>query len=149
MCGGVEYLTIDPATGQSVARKTYFPIPGARIPVLDGSAPIPEVRSMQWGRRKGEDDGFDVPITGWARLLSLKEGKWNHYQPRRVKIPIRRWMEKDSARVSHWFELEEEEALLGIRIDRPEKSFVYVVTRPSVNTAFAHIHDRIPLIVRA
>ena len=142
----MEYRYTDPATGQTVSRKTYFPMPGAQIPVREESG---EVHLLQWGCRTGEEgEGLDLPVTGWARLLSLSEGKWNRYRPRRVKIPARRWMEKDSARTSHWFELDEAEALLGVRIDRPEKSVVYVVTKPSVNTPFAGVHPRVPLIVR-
>lgn len=144
MCGGFEYAVLDPETGQQVRRKVFFPIPHAKIPILTETG----VQWTQWGKRKGEDPEIDVPVTGWARILSLKEGKWNQYQPSRVKIPAIRWMEKDAQKSSHWFEMDPTAAMLGIRIEKADRTFVYIVTRPAEGP-FAQVHDRMPLLIQS
>jgi putative SOS response-associated peptidase YedK len=143
MCGGVEYVYQNPGTGETVNRKTYFPIPAAEIPVLTESG----IQLVRWGKRRGEDVGIDVPETGWARLQSLAEHKWDRYVPHRVKIPVLRWMEKDRQKQSHWFDVDPGTYLLGVQIDKPERSYVYVVTRQTQGD-FAKIHDREPLLTR-
>lgn len=138
----MEYQYIDPVTGEIKTRKAFFPVPKVRIPVITEEGPL----LCQWGKRQGEDPDFDVPVTGWARLLSLKEGKWNRYHPRRVKIPALKWMEKDRQRESHWFELGARQSLLGVLIEQRDERFVYIVTRPA-ESHFADVHDRMPLLV--
>jgi hypothetical protein len=142
MCGGFAYQKKDPETGAIVLKKVFFPIPGVQVPVWDGEA----WQWCQWGKRRGEDAEIDVPLTGWARLQSLKEGKWNHYQPKRVRIPAVRWMEKDAQRNSHWFEVPPERALLGVQIEKAARRFVYIVTRPA-EAVYAEVHGRMPLLV--
>jgi putative SOS response-associated peptidase YedK len=144
MCGGMSYQYVDPETGEIKTRKVYFPIPQAKIPVIEEETET--ISLCQWGRRHGEDENFDVPITGWARLLSLKEGKWNQYQPTKVKIPATAWMEKDADRQSHWFDMDDGQAILGVRIEQRGKAFVYVVTRPAEG-AMSAIHERMPMLV--
>lgn len=143
MCGGLQYRLIDPTIGEIKERKVYFPIPKAQVPVLEDGLPV---RLCRWGKRQGEDPDLDVPVTGWARLLSLKEGKWNRYKPRRVKIPALRWMEKDRHKQSHWFDLDPAMALQGVLIEAGGQEIVYVVTRPATGL-FAEVHDRMPLLV--
>ena len=62
MCGGIEYQD----------QKIYFPQPDARLPVRlrDG-----QVTWITWGRRKDEAIG-KFPNGGWARLNSIKSGRW-------------------------------------------------------------------------
>lgn len=146
MCGGLEYQYLDPVSGQMKTRKAYFPIPKVKIPVVIEDNSEPEW--VQWGKRQGEDPELDVPVTGWARLLSLKEGKWNRYQPRKVKIPALRWMEKDAEKQSHWFDMEPEKALLGVMLVQQGERFVYIVTRPATEH-YAMAHHRMPLLVEA
>ncbi|HEY9744591.1 MAG TPA: hypothetical protein V6C99_00070 [Oculatellaceae cyanobacterium] len=156
MCGGMEYRYKDPVTGEIKSRKTYFPIPKAQIPVLpydfddwsDPGAILEAQRFCRWGKRQNEDVSIDVPVTGWARLLSLAEGKWNRYKPKRVKIPAIRWMEKDSQRQSHWFDLPSAQCLLGVLLESQGEEFAYVVTRPATQN-FQHIHDRMPIVMEA
>lgn len=146
----MEYQYIDPKTGELKTRKVYFPIPKAKIPVIENTVPEadapPEITFYQWGKRQGEDPEFEVPVTGWARLLSLKEGKWNRYQPRRVQIPAIGWMEKDADRQSHWFPIRQHQRILGVMIEQRGEKFVYIVTRPA-DGPFAAVHDRMPLLV--
>lgn len=145
MCGGMTYTTLDPATGEVKTRTVYFPIPRVQIPVMaiDGKS---AVQFCQWGKRRDEDPELDAPITGWARLISLKEGKWNRYNPTRVLIPATRWMEKDANRQSHWFDMPAEQVILGVRLEVQGNAFVYMVTRPSQGL-MAEVHERMPLLV--
>jgi hypothetical protein len=87
--------------GETKPKKVYFPVPHTQIPILSEGG----IRMVQWGRRNGEDDKFDVPQTGWARLESLVEHKWDKYNSSRVRIPAVSWIEKDPARESHWFNM--------------------------------------------
>ena len=154
MCGGMEYRYVDPVTGEVKTRKTYFPIPKAQIPVLpydferldDPQAVLQAQTFCRWGKRKQEDDGDDVPVTGWARLLSLKEGKWNQYEPKKVKIPAVRWMEKDARWQSHWFDLPEGQCLLGVTLERQGERFVYVVTK-TASEELSGVHERMPFVL--
>lgn len=144
MCGGFSYKHTDKITGEPIVRKVYFPIPHAEISVEEGEGAI---RLVQWGRRKGEDEEFDIPVTGWARLDSIDAGKWKRYHPQQVRVPALSFMEKDTAKVSHWFEMKPETYLLGLEIVRDERSFVYIVTNPAQGP-FKEIHDRWPVIIR-
>jgi hypothetical protein len=102
----------------------------------------------QLEKTPGEDPDIDVPVTGWARFLSLKEGKWSRYNPKRVKIPALHWMEKDVHKQSHWFELDPAQAILGVMFEPQGERFAYAVTRPS-SGGFVDFHDpRMPLFVR-
>jgi putative SOS response-associated peptidase YedK len=143
MCGGFECQVPAPGSGEVVRRKIFFPIPHAQIPYL---APEGSMNWAQWGRRQGEDPDLNLPVGGWARLISLKEGRWNQYEPRRVRIPALRWMEKDSSKVSHWFDLPPNQYMLGVLIERVERQFVYVVTHPAKGE-FAEVHHRMPFLV--
>lgn len=145
MCGGMSYQYIDPETGEIKTRKVYFPIPQAKVPIIQDET-SGNITFCQWGKRNGEDEEFDVPVTGWARLISLKEGKWNQYNPSKVKIPAIAWMEKDSDRQSHWFDMDASHAILGVRLEQKGKAFVYVVTRPAEGE-MSNIHERMPMLV--
>jgi putative SOS response-associated peptidase YedK len=149
MCGGLSFQTTGISTetsadAPSIIKKVFFPMPQAQIPVLldEGLA------FRQWGKRRGEDDSFDVPQTGWARLDSIEAGKWSRYAPSQVLIPARSFMEKDEQKQSHWFQMPPNAFLLGLHIMSQDKSFVYIVTQPAEG-AFQTIHERWPLVVDA
>lgn len=146
MCGGFEYKYIDPVTGETKTRKAFFPIPKVKIPVITDEKA--ELEWMQWGKRQGEDPELDIPVTGWARLMSLKEGKWNRYQPKKVHIPALRWMEKDPDKQTHWFDMEPEKAMLGVMLEQRGERFVYIITKPATDN-YAIAHHRMPLLVEA
>lgn len=142
MCGGLSYRFENLETGEIQVRKAYFPIPRVEVPILSPSG----VSMVQWGKRQGEDPEIDIPVTGWARIASLKAGSWNRYQPRRVYIPALAWMEKDANRDSHWFDMEAGTALLGVKIQANGRDFVYIVTRPA-RDVYAKVHQRMPMVV--
>lgn len=134
---------------------------------------LAQTHFIQWGVREEEGRGKagtqaaaslqtqatalsdTLPITGWARFQSLCEGKWNPYHPRWVRIPAIRWMEKDSERQSHWFDLKPDEGLLGVETtageggssgDVPPHRAVYIVTQEAPEN-LAWIHHRMPVVV--
>jgi putative SOS response-associated peptidase YedK len=142
MCAGVEI------EGQEKAARIYFPVPTATLPVLmrDGS-----IVRMRWGARNEEqaadDGGRRWPRGGWARLESVKSGRWKVFDPQPVKIPARSYMEKDGEGQSHWFPLQPDEYIQGLVARIGEERRVYVVT-VNAPPEFAHIHDRWPRVVK-
>jgi len=133
MCGGIEYEN----------NKIYFPNPEARLPVRlrDGN-----VTWVPWGRRKKEAIG-KFPNGGWARLSSIKNGKWKPWHPRPVLIPADQFMEKDHDKQSHWIEIDRSMLIQGLLAERSNEQRVYVVT-VSTPPEYAWIHDRWPRLVR-
>lgn len=98
---------------------------------------------MPWGRRR--EQAGKGPAGGWARLSSVEEGKWEKYRPMRVRIPAARFMEKDEAKVSRWFDLEPGQAIEGLMIGAGEEKKVYVITTEAPEEQ-TWLHDRWPLI---
>lgn len=138
MCGGVEISGKYTRTGEQL--KIYFPNPKAALPVLGANG---QAMWVPWGRRR-EQPGKG-PQGGWARLSSIEEGRWEKYGPMRVRIPAARFMEKDEAKVSHWFDLEAGQTLEGLVIGADEEQRVYVITTSPPNE-YAWLHDRWPLV---
>ena len=137
MCGGVEVAGRYSATGKPI--RIYFPNPKAALPVqqADGS-----VEWVTWGRRK-EQPG-NLPATGWARDDSIRAGKWAHHHSQQVHVVAERFMEKDEAKLSHWFDLDEGQTIEALLLVQGGERRVYVVT-----TAAPHnlqIHDRWPVL---
>ena len=133
MCGGIQYQD----------HKIYFPQPDARLPVLlrsDG------VTWVTWGNRKKEANR-DFPNGGWARLDSIKTGKWKPWHQKPVLIIADQFMEKDHDEQSHWIELDKTMAIQGLLAERKKEQRVYVVT---IDTPpeYNWIHDRWPRLVR-
>ena len=54
------------------------------------------------GKPKEEIDKYFIN-GGWARLDSIKAGKWEYCHPKPVLIPVQSFMEKDLDKKSHWF----------------------------------------------
>ena len=90
MCGGAKYKH----EGEIVT--TYFPNPKAVLPAIlkAGGHEL-----LVWGRR--EEQPGALPPGGWARLDSVKSGKWERYHPVPVRLDIESFMEKDNAGKSH------------------------------------------------
>ena len=86
MCGGIKYQ--DKVGNDWVV---YFPSPKAALPVLKRNG---EVEWLKWGKRKEEPDRYFTE-GGWARLTSIKEGRWARFEPSPVLLPVNAFMEKD------------------------------------------------------
>src|SRR5665647_449509 len=119
MCGGIKYTD-----QQNKAWTVYFPSPKAALPVIKKDGGIDWVK---WGKRKEEDVRF-FPNGGWARLDSIKLGKWDRYNPMPVLLPINWFMEKDHEKKSHWFEAKPDEVIQGLLSTHDDEARVYVVT---------------------
>lgn len=136
MCGGVKYRH----EGRTVT--SYFPNPKAALPVAlkAGGHEL-----LSWGRRK--EEGGELPPGGWARLDSVRQGRWDRYDPRPVRLEIEEFMEKDHAGHSHWYRLEAGQWLQGLIAMYGEEQRVYVVTQVPTEAGPRAIHDRWPRIV--
>jgi putative SOS response-associated peptidase YedK len=132
MCGGVEYH----------GTKVYFPNPTARLPVLLKGGGVTWV---PWGSRS--DATVKFPRGGWARHEFILQGKWKAWRPKPVLIVCDRFMEKDEAKVSHWFDVDPEMAIQGLIATRGEEKLLYVVTE-TPPPEFSWVHDRWPRLVR-
>ena len=132
MFGGIKYQD----------HKIYFPQPDARLPVKLRHGGI---AWMIWGRRKEESNRF--PNGGWARIDSIKAGKWKPWHPRPVLIAADQFMEKDHDEQSHWIPLDNRMVIQGLLAERKEEKRVYVVTIDTPSEC-AWIHDRWPRMIR-
>ncbi len=137
MCGGVKYTD---KGGKEWA--VYFPSPKAALPVLKRDG---EVEWITWGKRKEEPDSYFTP-GGWARLDSIKAGKWARFNPIPVLLPVQSFMEKDHERKSHWISVPPGQAIQGLVANRDEVSRVYVVTTDTPED-YQWVHDRWPRLV--
>ena len=134
MCGGVIYEY----EGKPV--RVFFPNPYARLPIMKKGGGI---TLLPWGRRK--DEPGHLPRGGWARLDTIKAGRWDAWQPRPVKLQVQRFMEKDIQGESHWFELTRGQWIQGLIARLQQEERVYVVTiTPQMPDA---VHDRWPRIM--
>jgi hypothetical protein len=124
--------------GSGAGLQVFFPNPKAALPVK------PDLW-LPWGRRKEQPGAW--PEGGWARRESLTKSYWQRWLPVEVVVHPCRWMEKDPQRRSHWFELEEGQGILCLRLDGAPGTPLYVVTVPATGGYLAEIHDRIPLLV--
>ncbi|MNG34366.1 hypothetical protein D3C84_1208320 [compost metagenome] len=76
---------------------------------------------------------------------SIGAGKWMCFRPREVRIAAERFMEKDPAGVSHWFDLGEGQTIEGLLVAAGEERRVYAVTSLSP-PGCESIHGRWPLV---
>lgn len=136
MCRGVRYIH----DGREV--HTGFASPGARLPVARRrNDPV----LLRWGRRRNENGS--LPFGGWARLESIKTGKWDHWHPQPVRLPLRAFMETDIQGTDYWFELNSGQWVQGLVARDGREQRVYVVTiTPEMPEA---LHQRWPRIITA
>ena len=137
MCGGVSYYH------DGKMRKVYFPQSDAQLPIKLKDVTKPD-HLLPWGRREWEEG--NLPATGWARLESLKAGKWDQYRPISAKIKVDQFMEKDKDGEPHWFGLNAGQFIQGAVVSWKGERRVYVVTIQPQG-ALAAIHDRWPRLV--
>jgi hypothetical protein len=139
MCGGTRYID---ESGKDW--KIYFPNPKAALPVRMSNG---KVEWFKWGRRKEEVNAPKGFVQGgWARIDSVESGKWDKYNPQRVKLAVIAFMEKDADRVSHWIEVPDGAAIDALVVSIEGESRLYVITE-NTPIAFAWVHDRWPRLV--
>ncbi len=134
MCGGVQFVH------ENQTIKTFFPNPKARLPVLTRKG---DLILVPWGRRENQP-GL-TPQGGWARIESIKQGAWQRFQPRPVKIVIDAFMEKDDNNQSHWYMLESSQFIQGLIATDNAFTRIYVVTEE--NEQSCHIKKRWPRLL--
>ena len=137
MCGGIKYTD-----KQNKAWTVYFPSPKAALPVLKKDG---EIEWIKWGKRIEETDKFFIN-GGWARLDSIKMGKWEYCHPAPVLISVQSFMEKDHDKKSHWFEVQANKVIQGLLAQHNDEIRVYVVTTDTP-AEYNYIHDRWPRII--
>ena len=136
MCAGL-YFKDD--NNPELGYKIYFPIPYAEIPVLSKDG-VKE--KIYWGRRNEKEfPETNLPVTGWAKIESIKKGLWHRFNPEKVYIPALKFMEKDENKKSHWFDVEQGNFIVGLKISYNDISACYILTI-STPKEFLHIHNR-------
>ena len=140
MCAGLIFK--DNSKPQLFYR-VYFPVPYAKIPIITKSG---VKKTIFWGRRNEKEfPETKLPITGWAKIESIKKGWWNKFRPEKVYVPAVKYMEKDKNKKSHWFDVEEGKFIVGLKIKWDKIAVCYIITIPTPNE-FVHIHNRWVLI---
>lgn len=125
---------------QGKLHTVYFAKAKAVLPIklADGS-----MRLVTWGRRQSEEG--EMPCGGWARLEAIHKGKWNHYIPKPVKIPIEKFMKTDYEGHAHWYEVTKGQWMQGLMACEGSEYRVYIVT---ITPELLDVcHDRWPRIV--
>ena len=138
MCVAVRYQF------KGVEKTSSFPDPDPQLPILLKGGGI---NLLPWGR-KPENIITIMPPTGWARLEKIKEGAWDRWNPKPVKIPATSFMERDRDGRPHWFDLDRGQFIQGLlAYSQGDNEYrVYVVT-VAPEGALSAIHDRWPRIV--
>ena len=131
MCSGIEYEW----------QMHLWKDPEARLPVRlkDGS-----LKWIRWGERHGvQSPFFQGPC---ARLESIKERKWDRFNPRSVKIVMDRYMERDLKNKPYWVKASEGAVLQGLLATWGDEQRIYVVTTETP-AEFQHVQPRWPRIL--
>lgn len=102
---------------------THFPQAKATLPI---KTKLQTIQPVIWGRRMEEAGRF--PMGGWASLESIKQGKWDRFFPKSVKIPIKKFMEQDIEGRSLWFDVTGGNWLQGLLLENEAEQRVYIVT---------------------
>lgn len=94
------------------------------------------VHLYDWGNR---ESFLKLPKTGWAKIESIQDGRWDWLAPKRVRIPCLRGYEKRK-----WFKTPQ--GLTGVKVRFHNTTRVYLVTtkadHPFINLTG---HDRMPV----
>lgn len=102
---------------------TYFSETTARLPIKTKNN---EIKPLLWGRRQHE--AGVLPLGGWISLDHLKQNKWDYYFPKPVKIPIKKFMEKDIEGSEQWFDIGAGQWVQGVILQEGTEQRVYIVT---------------------
>lgn len=87
----------------------------AVLPVADSDG----TGLVLWGNK---DKNIKLPKTGWARIESLEQGKWDYLSPEQVDIDIMRGYEKKV-----WFSMAD--GAKGILVEKDGVKRIYMITK--------------------
>lgn len=147
MCGGVGFKIKN--ISEEELRKYYSPELIKRFKTTgevesffwykDAVLPVKTKTGIQlkiWGNK---DEEIKLPKTGWAKIESLKTGKWDHLDPETLDIPVERGYEKKV-----WFDMPE--GTKGILVKKGDEERVYMITEEADgNYKNKTKHERQPL----
>jgi len=74
---------------------------------------------MKWGNK---DKQLKLPLTGWAKIESLKAHKWDYLKPEIVDLPVDSGYEKKT-----WFD--SPNGFKGIMVKKGEEERIYMITK--------------------
>jgi len=94
-----------------------------------------------------EESTGKFPNGGWARLDSIKIGKWKPWHPGLVLIPAKSFIEKDHDKQSHWIIPAPCMAIQALLAERSGEQRVYIVTEETP-PEYNWIHDRWPRLIK-
>lgn len=117
MCIGVYYRHNE----QDV--RVYFSSNSALLSVKTRAG---DIILLPWGRRKGQ--AGKLPLGGWARLDAIYAGRWDHWFPVPVKLPVISFMEQDIEGRKHWYALTKGQWLQGLVARNHYERRLYIVT---------------------
>ena len=120
--------------------KCYFSQHSALLPVKKNDGGI---QLIPWGRRQHQLG--HLPLGGWAPIETIRNGSWDEYFPKAVKLPINKFMEKDIRDRRQWFPLTRGQCIQGLLARYGREIGIYVVTLiPQQENA---LHLRWPRII--
>lgn len=113
-----------------------FRAPTAILPYWNGN----QLDICLWGNR--DDKTSKLPRTGWCRMESVEDGKWQHLRPETVDIPCSFGLEKGV-----WFQINE--GIKGMLVrDEKGQPHVYMLTQPASHYYNVMTrHDRMPVFI--
>jgi hypothetical protein len=147
MCGGVGFKIKN--LPKSELRKYYSPALIKRFSEAgkiesffwekNSVLPVRTKKGIQlklWGNK---DENIKLPKTGWAKIESIKIGKWGYLHPEIVDIPVDSGYEKKV-----WFCLPQ--GTKGVVVQKGNNERVYMITKEA-DEVYKLItkHDREPL----
>lgn len=101
--------------------------------------PVEENNSVHlyhWGNR---EEFLKMPKTGWAKIESIQDGRWDYLSPKAVCIPSIMGCEK-----KHWFKTPK--GIKGVKVRYHNVTRVYLLTtKASQDFAEYTCHDRMPV----
>ncbi len=98
---------------------------------------------VSWGRRRSQ--AGKLLLGGWARLEVIRAGRWDHWFPDPVKLPVTGFEEHDIEGGGYHYALSKGQWAQGLVVQDHHEQRVYVVTiTPEREDA---IHDRWPRIL--
>ncbi len=99
---------------------------------------------IQWGSHDFKATG--LPVAACAKVEDIKQGLWNKYFPRFVKIPAERFSVLNNAGQVKWFDMLECSGLRGLlaRNSSGTLSRLYVIDQPASSDLIEY-HKRFPV----
>lgn len=136
MCRGIKLTD-----HSGMEKRIEFPHPKAALPIQSVEG---QIKWLRWGNNLEEKEGGFF-IGGWARQISLEQGKWDKLKPETVDLVADEFLSRDLERNPHWIDIPPGHAIKGIIATHHDERRVYVITTEPPEE-YAWMNDRWPLI---